>query len=132
MRLAKFLLSLALLLSVSAQEGADTTTAQVADEAGVAEDDFLAETVAEDPTARISSDTEDSPAAEEETESIPSPDDNVSVEMPVQNGPFIDLFGPTLLALEMTSPSTAQLHELLTNDALQGKKVIGLYFSADW
>ena len=53
-------------------------------------------------------------------------------DLPIQSGPFIDLLGPTLLSLEMTSETTATLNEHLTNDALQGKKVIGLYFSADW
>eukprot|EP00977_Amphora_coffeiformis_P001527 scaffold296_cov102-Amphora_coffeaeformis.AAC.15 len=55
-----------------------------------------------------------------------------TVEPPLQSGPFVDLFGPTLLSLEMTSETTATLNEHLTNDALQGKKVVGLYFSADW
>ena len=32
----------------------------------------------------------------------------------------------------MTGPTTAQLNEMMTNDALSGKKVVGLYFSADW
>ncbi|GAX14266.1 hypothetical protein FisN_1Hh461 [Fistulifera solaris] len=53
-------------------------------------------------------------------------------ELPLQSGPFIDLFGPVLLSLEMLDEKHAQLAPQLTNDALKGKKVVGLYFSADW
>ena len=51
---------------------------------------------------------------------------------PSQSGPLIDIFGPNLLSLEMIDESTAQLQSHLTTDALRGKKVIGVYFSADW
>eukprot|EP00978_Attheya_sp_CCMP212_P002288 scaffold4708_cov55-Attheya_sp.AAC.5 len=51
---------------------------------------------------------------------------------PVQAGPFIDLLGETLLSLEMVDKGHAQLHSHYTNEALKGKKVVGLYFSADW
>lgn len=51
---------------------------------------------------------------------------------PKQSGPFIDLLGETLYSLEMVDESHAQLHQHYTNEALSGKKVIGLYFSADW
>lgn len=51
---------------------------------------------------------------------------------PVQSGPFIDLLGPTLLSLEMVDETHAQLASHYTNDALRGKSVVGLYFSADW
>lgn len=53
-------------------------------------------------------------------------------ELPMQSGPFIDLFGPALLSLEMLDETHAQFAAHLTNDVLQGKKVVGLYFSADW
>jgi hypothetical protein len=53
-------------------------------------------------------------------------------EEPVQAGPFIDLLGPHLLSLEMIDPTHAQLALRYTNDALADKKVVGLYFSADW
>lgn len=49
-----------------------------------------------------------------------------------QTGPLVDLFGPTLLSLEMVDETHAKLDTHLTNDALGNKKVIGLYFSADW
>jgi hypothetical protein len=51
---------------------------------------------------------------------------------PVQMGPFIDLLGETLLSLEMVDERRARLHEIYTNEALSGKTVVGLYFSADW
>uniref|UniRef100_A0A6U6IM66 Thioredoxin-like fold domain-containing protein n=1 Tax=Odontella aurita TaxID=265563 RepID=A0A6U6IM66_9STRA len=53
-------------------------------------------------------------------------------QAPVQSGPFIDLFGGSLLSLEMIDEKQAQMHSHYTNEALKGKKVIGLYFSADW
>jgi hypothetical protein len=51
---------------------------------------------------------------------------------PVQSGPLIDLFGPQLLALEILDEQTGQLNAQYTNEALAGKNVIGIYFSADW
>ena len=51
---------------------------------------------------------------------------------PVQSGPFIDLLGPSLLSLEMVDASSAQLVAHYTNEVLAKKKVVGLYFSADW
>ena len=53
-------------------------------------------------------------------------------EAPVQTGPFIDLLGESLLSLEMIDEKQAQLNAHYTNEALSGKKVVGLYFSADW
>lgn len=43
---------------------------------------------------------------------------------PVQKGPFIDLFGPTLLSLQMVDETHAQLEQHLTNEALSGKSVV--------
>ena len=54
------------------------------------------------------------------------------VEVPVQSGPFIDLLGERLYSLEMIDDSRAQMHAHYTNEVLRGKKVVGLYFSADW
>jgi len=68
-----------------------------------------------------SNDTEE---ASDQFEEEPAP--------PKQSGPFIDLLGETLYSLEMVDESHAQLHQHYTNEALSGKKVIGLYFSADW
>ena len=61
-----------------------------------------------------------------------SPDTLDEPPAPVQSGPFIDLFGPTLLSLEMLDEAHAQLQHQYTSDALRGKKVVGVYFSADW
>lgn len=51
---------------------------------------------------------------------------------PLQSGPLIDIFGQQLLSLEMVDESNAELRPHFTSDALRGKKVIGVYFSADW
>jgi len=52
---------------------------------------------------------------------------------PVQSGPLIDLLGPKLQSLKIDEAGqSAQVMEHYTNEALAGKKVIGLYFSADW
>ena len=53
-------------------------------------------------------------------------------QAPVQSGPFVDLFGDVLLSLEMVDETHAQVHQHYTNEVLSGKKVVGLYFSADW
>lgn len=51
---------------------------------------------------------------------------------PAQTGPFVDIFGDVLLSLEMVDETHAQVHQHFTNEALANKKVVGLYFSADW
>ena len=51
---------------------------------------------------------------------------------PIQAGPLIDLFGPKLQSLQMVDETQAQIGESFTNEALKGKTVIGIYFSADW
>ena len=68
-------------------------------------------------------------------QSIPNEDSDpiqTSETVPVQSGPLIDLFGPTLLSLERTGEGTAKMVEHHTSDALRNKNVIGVYFSADW
>ena len=60
---------------------------------------------------------------------------NINVEdapLPMQIGPLVDIFGQQLLSLQMVNDTSAALRPSLTSDALRGKKVIGLYFSADW
>mmetsp|Transcript_8831 Transcript_8831/g.9406 ORF Transcript_8831/g.9406 Transcript_8831/m.9406 type:complete len:312 (-) Transcript_8831:147-1082(-) len=55
------------------------------------------------------------------------------VHEPVQSGPLIDLLGTKLHSLEINADEqSAQVKEHFTNEVLDGKKVIGLYFSADW
>lgn len=120
MKLTRILLCVISILScVAAQEVAEAEAASD----GAAVD--AVDTIADEEVAAESSKTDEN---ENETEPVQSH----PVELPVQSGPFIDLLGPTLLSLEMTSETTATLNEHLTNDALQGKKVVGLYFSADW
>lgn len=51
---------------------------------------------------------------------------------PVQAGPLIDLLGKKLYSMTLIDETSAQIDEHFTNEALAGKKVIGLYFSADW
>ena len=54
-------------------------------------------------------------------------------EEPVQSGPLIDLLGPKLQSLDIDEAAqSATVKEHYTNEILAGKKVIGLYFSADW
>lgn len=67
-----------------------------------------------------------------ESEDAPPPQKEIDSREPVQIGPLIDIFGTKLLTLENLNETRAQLLPLLTSDALRGKKVIGLYFSADW
>jgi thiol-disulfide isomerase/thioredoxin len=56
----------------------------------------------------------------------------IAKEAPVQAGPLIDLFGESLYSFEMLSETQGQINANYTNEALKGKKVVGLYFSADW
>lgn len=71
-------------------------------------------------------------ASQETAESSEREQQTEAAAAPVQSGPFIDLFGDVLLSLEMVDESKAQVHQHYTNEILSGKKVIGLYFSADW
>jgi nucleoredoxin len=60
-------------------------------------------------------------------------EEKVKIEPTIQqSGPFIDILGRNLLSLEMVDDKSAMLKSHNTTDALKGKKVIGLYFSADW
>lgn len=58
--------------------------------------------------------------------------DDIVVENPVQSGPFIDLLGEQLYSLKMLDDTRAEIVANYTNEILAGKKVVGLYFSADW
>jgi hypothetical protein len=69
---------------------------------------------------------------EERVAAAQDDDESSSASIPVQSGPFIDLLGPSLLSYDMVGPEQMQFKELPTNEALNGKKVVGLYFSADW
>jgi len=89
--------------------------------------------------ATATDEVESSSADEEETATesdVASSDSEAETQAesapPVQSGPFIDLLGDLLLSLEMVDETHAQVQQHLTNEALSGKKVVGLYFSADW
>ena len=86
-------------------------------------------TNAEEKTAE-SSDAAQPSTTESETQ--PKADEAAAQQPVVQAGPYIDLLGDLLLSLEMVDETHAQVHQHYTNEALGGKKVVGLYFSADW
>lgn len=119
------------------------------------ENDLINEVVAEDPKGSIEQETSDTTATvTDETAKTASAESSQEVkekvkeevkeeakeeskedtvaEDPVQSGPFIDIFGKTLLSLEMIDAQSARLATHHTNEALKGKTVVGLYFSADW
>jgi thiol-disulfide isomerase/thioredoxin len=104
-------------LLVHAQEAAAAT-----DEAPVESNDGL------ENTCEIPKDE----SADTNGESVKDQPNVETEDTPVQAGPFIDLFGEKLLSLKMVDESHAQMETHLTNEALAGKKVIGVYFSADW
>ena len=66
-----------------------------------------------------------SSSAKEDSSGTPSSETKI-----VQTGPFLDLLGPTLLSLQMIDESHAQINSHATSDVLNGKHVVGIYFSA--
>ena len=148
MRIPTFLSLLLVLLCALSSFGDEGTVAVAEEEAPAVVEDVaeaaeasgVDESKIEEPEAEPEPEPEaveqvDEPSEEEagavakedaETESVKEED------TPVQSGPFIDLLGETLLSLEMIDEQRAQLNTVYTNEALAGKKVIGLYFSADW
>lgn len=101
------------------------------------EEPVAAETVEAAATTEVQEETADAhtaAASEEEadvSENTAADQTTATAETP-QTGPFVDIFGPSLLSLEMLDDNSAQIKTHPTNEALRGKKVIGLYFSADW
>lgn len=94
-----------------------------------------AEETAEDDSAGTTDDAADPDEVAQETDAASSDAGKTAAEAAapvVQSGPFIDLLGESLLSLEMVDEGHAQVHQHYTNEALSGKKVVGLYFSADW
>mmetsp|Transcript_63472 Transcript_63472/g.95825 ORF Transcript_63472/g.95825 Transcript_63472/m.95825 type:complete len:268 (-) Transcript_63472:31-834(-) len=71
------------------------------------------------------------PSATEADAVESDPVENVEDE-PVQTGPLIDLLGAQLYSMQLVDETTAQINAHYTNEALAGKNVIGIYFSADW
>lgn len=133
MKLTTFFVGFLSLLSYAAsQEVAEAEAATQPDaEDVVAAEEITTTTTTSDEQVPEATPREDEQPPREEEETAPTEPQQES--LPVQqSGPFVDILGPTLLSLEMTSETTATLNEHLTNDALKGKKVVGLYFSADW
>jgi len=102
-------------------------------------EETVTETTEEEEEKEVESDTAEEEQTKEEevvdsatTEEEKTEEEVGEEEQVKQTGPFIDLLGETLLSLEMIDDSHAQMRAHLTNDVLKGKKVIGLYFSADW
>lgn len=137
------LLSLLLVLICALSSFGDEGTAAVAEEEAPA----VVEGAVEAAEASVDeAKVEEEPEAEPDVEQVDEPSEeeaggvakeeaeteSVKEDTPVQSGPFIDLLGETLLSLEMIDEQRAQLNTVYTNEALAGKKVIGLYFSADW
>lgn len=104
------------------------TTPPITEASGEGVDSTITESTEEETVESAEAQDESLTGAfEEEKEEVVA-----EAEAPVQSGPLIDLFGPTLYSLEMVDETHAALKEHYTNDILSGKKVIGLYFSADW
>lgn len=101
-----------------------------------AETDGTSETAATDEsTPETTSDAaaEDAtPATEEAAPAEEKQEEKTQEVAPVQEGPLIDIFGEKLYSFELLDETTGQINPHYTNEALAGKKVIGLYFSADW
>ena len=106
---------------VAADESSKTTTAETSDEANRTASASSGDTNTETKEFKNHAGT----SKESDTKSP-------EIEVPVQSGPFIDLLGERLYSLEMIDESRAQMHAHYTNEVLRGKKVVGLYFSADW
>jgi hypothetical protein len=99
------------------------------------DDDSEIHTNAADSTTKTESTKDD--AKEDDVGVIDDASDSKQESQPEvtpvgQVGPYIDLLGDVLLSLEMVDETHAQVHQHYTNEALSGKKVVGLYFSADW
>ena len=101
----------------SSDESSDEEVVEAADDSSNAADETTTTATDEATT------DEQTQQTEAEAEATPPP---------AQTGPFIDLFGEVLLSLEMVDETHAQVHQHYTNEVLSGKKVVGLYFSADW
>ena len=96
--------------------------------------DATTNVAASDTVASVASSASSASSAPDDSQSEDATDKaSATEEQPIiQKGPFIDLFGDTLLSLEMVDETHAKLNTHYTNEALANKKVIGLYFSADW
>mmetsp|Transcript_19563 Transcript_19563/g.41884 ORF Transcript_19563/g.41884 Transcript_19563/m.41884 type:complete len:358 (+) Transcript_19563:103-1176(+) len=118
-------------------EDLDLDSENIAEGAGSADD--VDDETAEEPAApdavpvadeaeSDASDAEEAAGKDSETQQ----EESEAAAPVVQSGPYVDLLGDMLLSLEMVDEAHAQVHQHYTNEALSGKKVVGLYFSADW
>lgn len=111
------------------EEADETIDAAATEEAVVADTETETETdetaTTEEAAASAGGATEEAPEYTEEEKAILK-------KLEEQTGPFVDLFGPQLYSLQMIDETQAQLVPQFTNEALKGKKVVGVYFSADW
>jgi len=111
----------------------DLDSENVVEGVGVVDDvEETAETVATATDEVESNESAETLATATDTTSTDSETQAEATAPVVQSGPFIDLLGGQLLSLEMVDEAHAQVHQHYTNEALSGKKVVGLYFSADW
>ena len=127
------LLRYTLILLFIAGAASDLSTVEVTDDADLLEvndTNNITDTLTEalQSTESRTLDAKESFAKPEELRKDPIND----VPLPTQIGPLVDIFGQQLLSLEMMNDTSAALRPSLTSDALRSKKVIGLYFSADW
>lgn len=142
--IAIFLLAWNLALSDESIDGTQTaveTEAETGDNTCADSDTAVPDNIVEDGLEGIESDLDENEVSEADnevkTEEALEADETTaesaeSVVEPVQKGPFIDLFGPQLLSLEIIDETHAQFVANYTNEVLSGKKVVGIYFSADW
>ena len=115
----------------------DDKTAEQADPAATAdaaatESDGTVEAESTTTTAEGGADAETPAEASDAAASTDAKAEEAATAPVVQSGPYIDLLGDVLLSLEMVGETHAQVHQHYTNEALAQKKVVGLYFSADW
>jgi hypothetical protein len=117
---------------VNSQEAA-TVAADVVDDTIHDESFTHGDAVVSDDSVVEQEDQQQQQQQEEETSNTDQANTNQEEEEePVQVGPFIDLLGSKLQSLKLVDEQSAELREEYTNDALRGKTVVGLYFSADW
>ena len=117
---------------VNSQEAA-TVAADVVDDDTIHEESFThGDAVVSDDSAAEQDQQQQQEQQQEDTSNTDQANTVQEEEEPVQVGPFIDLLGTKLQSLKLIDEQSAELREEYTNDALRGKTVVGLYFSADW
>lgn len=80
-----------------------------------------------------SADEQSTSPADSSSQSTVSSASTTTATVPEPTNPLVDIFGPKLLKLEINEAGNqATIQEELTADALKGKSVVGIYFSADW